>query len=154
MGIVVRPDVLPVLPGAFEVRVTVRGEQTDGVVAVIEETLQPRSFITPHMHSNDVWVYVLSGTVGALVGDVIDEATTGQWILKPRNIAHAMWNAAEIPARIIETLTPAGSERWFEELSTIKPGDDDEFTALAARYGITFLRDSTWTEVIRRRFGV
>ncbi len=65
--IIVRPRACPTLPGSFEVKVTVRGEHTGGVLASIEETLQPGAFVTPHTHANDVWVYVLSGTVGVLV---------------------------------------------------------------------------------------
>ena len=152
MGIVVRPEQLPVLPGSFEVRITIRGEQTNGVLAALEETLRPGAFVTPHVHANDVWVHVLAGTVGVLVGDEVDEATVGQWILKPRNVLHAMWNPAKEPARISEVLTPAGSERWFEELATLESADEDAFDELARSYGITFARDSPWTPEIRRRF--
>ena len=49
--------------------VRVRSEQTDGVMAVIEETLAPGAFITPHTHRNDVWVHVLTGEIGVLVGE-------------------------------------------------------------------------------------
>ncbi len=59
------------------------------LLASIEETLQPGAFVTPHTHANDVWVYVLSGTVGVLVGNEIGEAGAGEWALKPRNVPHA-----------------------------------------------------------------
>jgi quercetin dioxygenase-like cupin family protein len=136
------------------VKVTIRGEQTGGVLAALEETLPIRSFITPHVHSNDVWVYVLSGVVGVLVGEEIDEATAGQWILKPRNVTHAMWNTGAEPARVIEVLTPAGSERWFEEIAGLDAGDAAGFDESARRHGIRFLTDSPWTSEIRRRYGL
>jgi quercetin dioxygenase-like cupin family protein len=42
-------------------------------------------------------VYVLSGTIGVLVGDTVAEPGTGSWALKPRNVVHAMWNAERVP---------------------------------------------------------
>jgi hypothetical protein len=42
------------LPGDFAVTVRVRSEQTNGVMAAIEQTLQPKAFIPPHVHLNDV----------------------------------------------------------------------------------------------------
>jgi hypothetical protein len=74
MSIVIQPDHGTLLPGDFQVRVKVRSEHTGGVMGVIEETVPPRRLISPPTHENDVWVYVLSGEVGILVGDEIDVA--------------------------------------------------------------------------------
>jgi len=94
MRLVIGPDDGTQLPGDSGVVVRVRGEDTDGVMAVIEETLQPRAFIPPHVHENDVWVHVLSGEIGVLVGDEVATATAGSWASKPRSVMHAMWNAS------------------------------------------------------------
>ena len=142
------------LPGAFDVLIQVRSEHTDGVMAVLEETVPPHTLIPPHVHDNDVWVYVLSGRVGVLVGDEIRTADTGSWALKPRSVVHAMWNADSEPARVMEVLTPAGTERWFEEVAGLAPGDDDGFRAACHRHRIRFLDDSPWTDVLRERFGL
>jgi glyoxylate utilization-related uncharacterized protein len=77
---------------------------------------------------------VLSGEVGVLVGDAIATASAGQWALKPRDVEHAMWNAATTPARIMEVLTPAGSERWFEDVTGLPPGDQAAFDGACQRY--------------------
>lgn len=154
MPIIVRPRTSPTLPGSFEVRVTVRGEHTGGVLASIEETLRPGAFVTPHTHANDVWVYVLSGTIGVLVGDDIGKASAGDWALKPRNVPHAMWNASGEPARLIEVLTPAGTERWFEEIAALDVSDGAGFDDACRRHGIAFHRSSPWTAKIRERYGL
>jgi quercetin dioxygenase-like cupin family protein len=132
----------------------VRGEDTGGVMASIEETIAPGAFIAPHTHGNDVWVHVLSGEVGVLVGDDLATAKAGEWALKPRDVVHAMWNAGTVPARIIEVLTPAGSERWFEELASLDCDDRPGFEAACERHGISFVPNSPWTEEIRQRFGL
>src|SRR3954447_13469387 len=98
MSLVIGGDDGTLLPGAFEVRIAVRGEDTAGVMAVIEETLPPHTLVPPHVHANDVWVLVVSGSIGVLVGDETAEAGAGSWALKPRDVPHAMWNASDVPA--------------------------------------------------------
>ena len=78
-GFVIVPPAGEPLPGSFEVKVRVRSSHTNGVLAVIEETLVPKAFVTPHVHRNDVWVYVLNGEIGVLVGDDIATARAGEW---------------------------------------------------------------------------
>ena len=95
---IVRPGELEALPGPFEVKVTVRGSDTNGVMASIEETIQPKALVSLHTHANDVWVYVLDGEIGVLVGDEVNTARAGEWALKPRGVPHAMWNATDSPA--------------------------------------------------------
>jgi hypothetical protein len=99
-------------------------------------------------------VHVLAGEVGVLVGNEVGTAKAGEWALKPRDVIHAMWNAGTTPARIIEVLTPAGSERWFEELAALDGNDRDGFEAACKRHAIAFVADSPWTEKIRSRFGL
>jgi quercetin dioxygenase-like cupin family protein len=142
------------LPGLFEVTVRVRAEHTNGVMAVLEETLLPQAFVTPHVHENDVWVHVLSGSIGVLVGDEVTEAHQGDWALKPRGVQHAMWNAGQDSARIMEVLTPGGTERWFEEIAALAEDDMTGFVEACERYGIQFFDDSPWIPELRRRFDV
>ncbi len=159
VGVVADSDAIvpvsgPALPGSSAVRVRVRGEHTNGVLAVIEETLRPGVLVPPHVHANDVWVKVEEGEIGLLVGDEIRTAGEGDWALKPREVRHAMWNATLQPARITEVLTPAGSERWFEELAALADEDDVGFLQACERHGIRFLDDKTLTTRLKHDFGL
>jgi quercetin dioxygenase-like cupin family protein len=151
---IIVPETAAPLPGDFAVTVRVRSEQTNGVMAAIEETLQPRAFVPPHVHLNDVWVYVLSGEIGVLVGEEVRTAHRGEWALKPRDVQHAMWNPADRPARIMEVLTPGGTEQWFEEIAALDDDDIDGFDQACARHGITFFPQSHWITELRRRFAL
>jgi quercetin dioxygenase-like cupin family protein len=142
------------LGGKFDVVVRVRAEHTGGVIAVIEETIPPGALISPHTHQNDVWVHVLDGEIGVLVGEQTASATPGAWALKPRGVLHAMWNTQPAPARVIEVLTPGGSERWFEEIAGLRPGDEEGFRASCERHGIEFHPDSPWLSELRERYGL
>jgi hypothetical protein len=47
---------------------------------------------------------------------------------------HAMWNAGDVPARMIEIISPAGFENFFHELSEMLgagPPDMAQISALA-----------------------
>jgi gentisate 1,2-dioxygenase len=64
----------------------------------------------------DEYSYVLEGRVGALLGDDVLIASPGDLVFKPRNQWHTFWNAGDEPARILEIISPAGFERFFDEL--------------------------------------
>lgn len=134
--------------------VRVRSEQTGGATAVLEETIAPGALITPHVHSNDVWVHVLTSEIGVLVGDETAAAASGAWTLKPRGVLHSMWNSGTAPARIIEVLPPGGSERWFEETATLGPDDEEGFRACCEHHGIQFFPDSPWLQRLRDTYGL
>jgi uncharacterized cupin superfamily protein len=106
------------------------------------------------VHQNDVWVHVLSGSIGVLVGEEVIEARQGDWALKPRGVQHAMWNPGDDSARIMEVLTPGGTERWFEEIAVLAEEDRAGFAEACERYGIEFFEDSPWIPELRRRFDV
>lgn len=154
MSFLIGPDEGHQLGGRFDVVVRVRAEDTGGALAVIEETIPPGELITPHIHQNDVWVHVLAGEIGVLVGEQTASAAPGAWALKPRGVLHAMWNTEATPAHIIEVLTPGGSERWFEEIAALQPGDEEGFRASCRRHGIQFYPDSPWLRELRERYGL
>lgn len=151
---VIVPQPSAPLPGPFRVEVQVRAEHTNGVLAVIGETLAPRVLVPNHVHRNDVWVRVEYGEIGVLVGDEERTARAGQWALKPRGVEHAMWNPTDESTRIIEVLTPAGSERWFAELAALADDDEAGFADACRRHGIEFRLDSPWIPRLKGRYGL
>jgi quercetin dioxygenase-like cupin family protein len=132
----------------------VTGSEQLRVMSVVEETLPPKAFVHPHVHSNDIWVYVQSGTVGALVGEKVATAKEGEWLLKPRDIQHSMWNPGDVPATVIEVLTPGGAEKWFEEITALEHGDKEGFNKACGKHGIKFLPDSHWIKELQKQFGL
>ncbi len=154
MDITRRPQHISPVPGKLDWKIIARGSDTGGAMAIIEQTLDPKELITPHTHTNDVWVLVLSGTVGARVGDDIGEASEGEWLLKPRDIPHAMWNPGTVPARISEIVTPAGTEVWFEEMAAMGPEDAEPFLASCRKHGIAWRPDLPWAQELRDRYGL
>lgn len=66
----------------------------------------------------------------------------GGYIVKPRGELHSMWNPTDAPSRMIEIVTPAGFERYFEEVAIAVASagrvGPDILDPIAARYGLTF----------------
>ena len=42
------------------------GEETNGIISIIEQPFEPGFLLPPHVHENDVWLYVLEGEMHAL----------------------------------------------------------------------------------------
>jgi mannose-6-phosphate isomerase-like protein (cupin superfamily) len=124
-------------------RYILRGEDTGGQFALVEHEIPPRALAAPtHVHEReDEYSFVLSGRVGVQIGDEVAEAGPGELVAKPRGIPHAFWNAGDEPARLLELISPAGFERYFEELAphlaSDGPPDLEALGEVQARYALT-----------------
>jgi quercetin dioxygenase-like cupin family protein len=137
----------------FGIRFSYKVETADcgGTLAVLEVEIPPHTLVKPHNHTReDEFSLVLEGTVGVRVGDRELSAGPGSYLVKPRHTPHAMWNATEAPARVVEILAPAGLEAYFEQLAPIlsEHRTAPEYYQLAENYGITILDD--WIEELER----
>jgi quercetin dioxygenase-like cupin family protein len=133
--------------GSIGVRFMVDGARSGGGVALVEHPMSPRALAAPlHRHAReDEYSYVLEGQVGALLGDEVVVGGPGDLIFKPRGQWHTFWNAGDEPARILEVLSPAGFERFFDELvdlGGVTQADPDVLGALCARYELEMDPDS------------
>ena len=141
----------------FGVRFNYKVETGDcgGSLAVMEVEIPPHTLIKPHNHTReDEFSLVLEGTVGVRVGDLELTAGPGSYLVKPRYTPHAMWNATGAPARVVEILSPAGLEAYFEQLAPIlsEHRTAPEYYQLAEDYGITIVDD--WIEELEHAHGV
>jgi mannose-6-phosphate isomerase-like protein (cupin superfamily) len=99
-------------------RFMIGGTESGGGFSLVEHPMPPRALAAPlHRHSReDEYSFVLEGRVGALLGEEVLYGEPGDLIFKPRGQWHTFWNAGERPARMLELISPAGFERYFEEL--------------------------------------
>lgn len=124
---------------AIGVRFMVDGGEVGGRFALVEHPMPPRALVAPiHRHSReDEYSFVLEGRMGAILGDEVVYASAGDLVFKPRNQWHTFWNAGDEPCRILELISPAGFERYFEELIEMTGTRTPETIGpLAARYGL------------------
>lgn len=104
--------------GSIGVRFMISGEESGGGFSIVEHPMSPRALAAPlHRHGReDEYSYVLEGRVGAMLGDEVLVGGPGDLIFKPRNQWHTFWNAGDEPARLLEIISPAGFEHFFNEL--------------------------------------
>jgi hypothetical protein len=94
----------------------------------------------------------VEGRVGALLGDEVVTAGPGDLIFKPRNQWHTFWNAGDLPARLLEIISPAGFERFFAELvdlGGVTQADPQTLAQLCVRHKLEMNPDSI-PELIQR----
>jgi mannose-6-phosphate isomerase-like protein (cupin superfamily) len=110
--------------GALGIRLMISGQDSDGGFALVEHRLMPRALAAPmHRHAHeDEYSFVLEGRVGAKLGADIVYGAPGDLIAKPRGQWHTFWNAGHGEARLLEIISPAGFERYFEEMVEISDG--------------------------------
>jgi quercetin dioxygenase-like cupin family protein len=123
--------------GSIGVRFLVDGDEAGGGFSMVEHPMPPRALAAPlHRHNReDEYSYVLEGQVGALLGEEVLLGGPGDLIFKPRGEWHTFWNPGDEPARILEIISPAGFERFFEELVDIGDAGGGEPEALAEIFG-------------------
>ena len=143
--------------GSIGVRFMIDGADADERFSLVEHPMSPRALAAPlHRHTReDEYSYVIEGRLGALLGDDVVYAEAGDLVHKPRNQWHTFWNAGDVPSRILEIISPAGFEDFFEELSDmggVANVDPEVLTDLNERYGLEMNPDSIPGLV--ERFGV
>jgi len=130
---------------AIGVRFMIDGGEVGDRFALVEHPMPPHALAAPiHRHSReDEYSFVLEGRMGAILGDELVQASAGDLVFKPRNQWHTFWNAGDEPCRILELISPAGFERYFEELIEMTgPRTPETIGPLAARYGLELKFDS------------
>jgi mannose-6-phosphate isomerase-like protein (cupin superfamily) len=127
--------------GGFGIRHMIPGADSRGAFSLVEHPLKPRALAAPmHRHSReDEYSFILRGRVGASLGGEIVYGGPGDLIYKPRDQWHTFWNAGDEDASLLEIISPAGFEKYFEELAAMfsdgRP-DPSRIGPLAARYGL------------------
>ena len=145
--------------GGMGVEFKIRGEQTGGLLAVVEHPIEPGRLVPPHIHEReDEYSYVLEGEVGARIGDQEVLAGPGSYLFKPRGVPHTFWNPGRTTARVLEIIVPAGFEHFFDELAGViaagLPPDEVELRRreIGGRYGQTLQLE--WVPDLIRRYGL
>jgi quercetin dioxygenase-like cupin family protein len=130
------------------------GADTGGALSVVEHPFEVGALVRPHVHTREDEIsIVLEGEIGFRSEDEEVVLGPGGYIIKPRNQVHAMWNAGQTPARMIEIISPAGFEgffRGFADLNDAGPIDRARVAALAQEFGLPYAEPDWLPDVIER----
>src|SRR3984893_5274274 len=125
--------------GTIGVRFMIDGAEAGGRFSLVGHPMSAHALAAPlHRHTReDEYSYIVEGRVGALLGEEVLVGGPGDLIFKPRNQWHTFWNAGDKPARLLEIISPAGFERFFEELvdlGGVTQAQPETLAELCARY--------------------
>jgi quercetin dioxygenase-like cupin family protein len=133
------------------------GADTGGALSIVEHPFDVGALVRPHVHTREDEIsIVLEGEIGFRSEDDEVVLRQGGYIIKPRNQAHAMWNAGSTPARMIEIISPAGFEgffRGFADLNDAGPIDLAQVAGLAQQFGLPYA-DPDWLPGIIARYNL
>ncbi|HUR14822.1 MAG TPA: cupin domain-containing protein [Mycobacteriales bacterium] len=143
-------------PGAGQVtdRFMIDGSDTDQRFALVQHVFAPRALAAPvhRHHLEDEFTYVLTGTIGAVLGEEEVLARPGDLLFKPRDQWHTFWNAGDEPATVLELISPAGLEQFFRWLGELEEFPAPDVLAERARpYRCDV--DETATSALMERLG-
>jgi mannose-6-phosphate isomerase-like protein (cupin superfamily) len=125
--------------GSFGARFLLDAAQADGKLSIVEHWVPPRTLAAPlHRHAReDEFSIVLTGRMGARLGDSVVVAEAGELVLKPRGQWHTFWNAGDEECRLVEIICPGGFEEMFRAIAANPDAMTGEAAAaLDARYGL------------------
>jgi quercetin dioxygenase-like cupin family protein len=110
--------------GGVNIRVRLRGEDSGGELAVIEEVLGAE-FEGPPLHVHPSFgegFYVLEGELTFRMEDETVSGGPGTFVFAPRGVPHTFANLSGSRARALIFCVPAGFERYFEWLAAQQAG--------------------------------
>ena len=143
----------PLQPGVGVV-FKIDGADTAGALAIVEHPFEVGGFVPPHIHTHEDEIsFVLEGQIGFRSEDKEVVLGAGGYIVKPRGEVHAMWNAGDTPARMIEVISPAGFEGMFRsvvEMNERGETDMSKIVELTNRYEVPMAQPGWLAEIMER----
>lgn len=116
----------------------IRAGDTGGRFSAQSVIVRAGNLVMPHEHRNeDEFTFVFRGRSEGRIGDQDVEVKEGAFLFKPRNIVHALWNPTDEDAIVLEFISPAGFEGFFEEMSALQAASPEAMQEIAVRYGET-----------------
>ena len=133
----------------------VTGAQSNGGYFIMEAIIPPGGGPPLHIHHReDECFYLLEGILDITLAEQKVKATTGDFVQIPRGTVHAFFNAGNTTARMLLFFSPAGMDKYFEEVlepvqnrSASIPTVTEELIArmvgAGPKYGIEFVPEAT-----------
>jgi quercetin dioxygenase-like cupin family protein len=96
--------------------ITVSGEDTNGRFCLVDMHIPPGGGPPPHRHDFEETFIVLDGEIEATFRGAQSHVRAGETVHIPANAPHQFRNASAEPVRMLCICSPAGQERFFQEV--------------------------------------
>src|SRR3954463_12256869 len=116
------PDLVHLAVVGDTYTVLLSGDQTAGCFAMLDMLIPPGGGPPPHRHDFEECFRVLEGSVEVQLRDLPPvRLEAGDSAHTPANAPHSFRTAAEVSARLLCTVAPAGLEQFFAEFGDPVP---------------------------------
>ena len=126
--------------------IILRREDTGGTYCLYELLAQPGEGTRKHIHSReDEAFYVLEGEFQVQCGEQNSLLHAGDTISLPKGVPHLFTNIGHTSGRLLGIATPAGLERFFEEIGDLFKRDEatrERLLAVCNTYGIQYIHEA------------
>jgi quercetin dioxygenase-like cupin family protein len=123
------------------------GKDTGSAFTLVETETQPKVQSLPKInYREDTTFYVLEGELEFMIEGNVSKVSAGYFVYAGRGTWHTYKNVGTRPARHLAMLTPAGIERFFEEVSVpaldrsspppFEEEDLEKVVSIAPKYGL------------------
>jgi mannose-6-phosphate isomerase-like protein (cupin superfamily) len=116
------------------------GKSTHDAYSLFEYAIPPvTSGPPPHIHTREDESFIcLSGRLDVMLGGQEFVLEMGDYLYLPRNVVHTFRNSADVEARVISVVSPAGLEAYYQALADLPPGPKDisMIKPIMAEFGI------------------
>ncbi|MGC3960154.1 MAG: cupin domain-containing protein [Verrucomicrobiota bacterium] len=123
--------------------IRVSGQDTNGVLSVIESHDSTGGGPPPHIHHReDETFQVLEGEYEFTVAGKSLVAKPGATLFAPRGVAHTYRCLSKGGGKLSVVLTPAGFEKFFEQIGALSPQQQQDIPRvleIANKFGLEFL---------------
>jgi mannose-6-phosphate isomerase-like protein (cupin superfamily) len=117
------PPARPLEGVAGRIRVLLRGADSQGRVAVMDNSVPAGVKGPPHHHHEfDEGFFVIDGELTFRLGDELVTRRAGELAFAPRGAHHSFANRSDSDARMLLVCTPAGFERYFQRIAAREAG--------------------------------
>ena len=118
--------------------ILVDGTMTGGSSTTLVQTTPPGGGPPPHSHSREDETFtVLEGDFEILAQGQWRKLPVGEICFAPRGSVHTFRNVGTTTGKIAVFISPAGIEKFFEELAGLNvPGDIPRILETFSRYGL------------------
>ena len=115
----------------------VRGGRTGGRLMAFETVVPAGDGPPLHIHTNeDETFYVIDGDVRFKLDDDLRQGGRGTFVFIPRGTPHTFQNVGRGDARVLIHFSPAGMERFFQDLADLVAADPGAFATIGAEAGM------------------
>ena len=129
------------------------GKDTSWAYTLVETQTPPKGqSLTKTNYLQDTTFYVLEGELEFMIEGNLSEVSAGYFVYARKGTWHTYKNVGTRPARHLEMITPAGIEKFFEEVSVpaldrsspppFEEEDLDRILSIAPKYGLEIRRPS------------